>query len=184
MQLTLFTHNSSLKYMISCTRWSMLKGKICTYPLLVWCLLIDLMDLDWSAMRIDGARRIDADGWPITAIHHHLHFYLYITCNKGFTNILTCPGKINQLTTCDLNEALNLTASQNMEFMCVFLLIILSYAVLGPRLLIAAEKIDAKCLHLSGSAPRPLSQKSVSHRKMQNDTTCLEPGKCTANNNN
>lgn len=57
--------------MISCIRWFMFKGKyMYVYLLFVWCLLIDLMDLDWLVMRIDGVRWIDVDGWLIIVIYY------------------------------------------------------------------------------------------------------------------
>lgn len=57
--------------MISCIRWFMFKGKyMYVYLFFVWCLLIDLMDLDWLVMRIDGVRWIDVDGWLIIVIYY------------------------------------------------------------------------------------------------------------------
>lgn len=57
--------------MISCIRWFMFKGKyMYVYLLFVWSLLIDLMDLDWLVMRIDGVRWIDVDGWLIIVIYY------------------------------------------------------------------------------------------------------------------
>ena len=58
-----------------------------------------------------------------------------------FTHTLTCPGDFfNSPINVRLYRASNLTASQNMGFMCVLLLTVFKYAFAGPRLPIAEEK--------------------------------------------
>ena len=62
-------------------------------------------------------------------------------CENRFHTALTCPGDFfNSPINVRLYRASNLTASQNMGFMCVLLLTVFKYAFAGPRPPIAEEK--------------------------------------------